>query len=178
MKPDHEAREADSYREALGERVESGRSSTRSVRLAMAPAAALLKAAISVGRIVPEQKVLDAYLRRRPGQRAALSGFVRHLRVTLDTELKLPPHNRRAAERRRHQKLREAMLELMRGNADGSRIEQRWIAASLGYFHNVPRKVAERVVADDVSPDREGLTVQIRDKQYWIPLRRARQRVA
>ena len=84
----------------------------------MAPAAGLMEAALTKGRTVPDQKVLDGYLRKTPGQRAAVSGFVRHLRVTLDTELKLPPLDRRAARRRRRRKLREEMLELMRAERD------------------------------------------------------------
>ena len=83
VKPDATAREADSdqrridatldrfptgsrarnilksYREVLEERVEAGRSSTRSVRLAIAPAAGLLEAAIHEGGKVPNQNALE-----------------------------------------------------------------------------------------------------------------------
>ena len=195
VKPDPEAREAESnrrrieatldrfpegsrareiledYHDTLEERVEAGRTSTRSVRLAIAPAAGLLKAAIEVDRMVPDQKVLDGYVRKIPGQRAALSGFVTHLRDKLDTELTLPPLDRQAADRQRHRKLRAEMLELMRGGATGPSADRQWMATALAYFHDVPKKVADEAANQNAGPDRQGWNVQIAGKQYWIPPR-------
>ena len=158
------------YHDVLDERVEKGRTSTRSVRLAMAPAAGLMKAALRKGRTVPDQKVLDGYLRKTPGQRAAVSGFVTHLRVTLDTELKLPPLDQRAAKRRRRRKLREEMLELMRGGGSGPAVERRWMATALAYFHDVPRKAVERVDDSDIVSEPDGMSVRLGGRRYWIPL--------
>ena len=159
------------YHDTLEERVEAGRTNTRSVRLAIAPAAGLLKAAIQVGRMVPDQRVLDGYLRKTPGQRAALSGFVTHLRDKLDTELTFPPLDRRAAERQRRRKLRAEMLELMRGGATGPSADRQWMATALAYFHDVPKKVADEAANKNAGPDRQGWNVGIGGKQYWIPPR-------
>ena len=159
------------YHDTLEERVEAGRTNTRSVRLAIAPAAGLLKAAIQVGRMVPDQRVLDGYLRKTPGQRAALSGFVTHLRDKLDTELTFPPLDRRAAERQRRRKLRAEMLELMRGGATGPSADRQWMATALAYFHDVPKKVADEAANKNAGPDRQGWNVRIGGKQYWIPPR-------
>ena len=161
----------ESYCEVLDERVEAGRSSTRSVRLALAPAAGLLEAAIQLGRTVPDQKVLDGYLKKTPGQRAAVSGFVSHLRVALNTELKLPPYDRQAATRGRRRKLREELLDLMRTSESGSEVDQRWIAAALAYFHELPRKAADGFDVAEIVLDRGGMTIQIGEQRYWIPPR-------
>ena len=160
----------ESYLESLDERVDEGRSSTRSVRLAIGPAAKLVEAAMKRGRLVPDQMVLEGYLRKTPGQTAALSGFVTHLRGTLGTELKLPPRDRRAAERRRRRKLREEMLELMRGGTTEPTTERRWMKTALVYFHGVPRKAADCVDDSDIVPEREGMSVQVEGRSYWIPL--------
>ena len=168
----------DSYHAVLDERVEAKLSSTQSVRLALAPAAGLIETAMGLGQTMPNQKALDIYLRRAPGQWAAISGFVGHLRKSYGAAFTLPRREPQAARRKQRRKLREELLNLMRGNADGPRIEQRWIAASLGYFHDVPRKVAEAVAADDVTADRDGLNAHIGGKQYWIPLRRDHRRAA
>ena len=202
VKPDSTAREADSdrrrieatlgrfrsgsparmvlesYHEVLDERLEAGRSSTRSLRLALAPAAGLLDTAIRLGRAVPDQKTLDAYLRKAPGQRAAVSGFAAHLRDRHGAEITVPRRDPQAARRKLHSKLRAELIELMRGNAKGPQSEQRWIAASLGYFHDVPKKVAAAVAAQDVTPDRDGMNVQIAEKRYWIPRLEDRRRAA
>ena len=202
VKPDSAAREADSdrrrieatlgrfrpgspailvlesYREVLDERLEAGRSSTRSVRLALSPAAGLLETAIRLGRAVPDQKALDTYLRKAPGQRAAVSGFAAHLRDRHGAEITVPRRDPQAARRKLHSKLRAELIELMRGNAKGPQSEQRWIAASLGYFHDVPKKVAAAVAAQDVTLDRDGMNVQIAEKRYWIPRLEDRRRAA
>ena len=161
----------ESYCVALDERVEAGRSRTRSVRLSLAPAARLLEAAISRGRTVPDQRVLDGYLKKTPGQRAAVSGFVRHLQVTLNTEIKLPPYERGAAARRQRQMLRKDMLELMRANESGPAADRRWAVTALAYFHDVPRQKADGVNIQAADLERNGMTVQIGGRDYWIPRR-------
>ena len=161
----------ENYLKSLNERVDEGRSSTRSVRLAIGPAASLIEAAMKRGRLVPDQKVLDGYLRKTPGQRAALSGFVTHLRGTRGTELKLPPQDRRTAEGQRRRKLREEMIELMRRGETGTAAERRWMTAALAYFHDMPRKVAGNIGEPEIVPERDGMSVQIGGESYWIPPR-------
>ena len=197
VKPDSAAREADSdrrrikatlgrfqkgsparmvlesYRDVLEERLDAGRSCMRSVRLALSPAASLLETAIQLGRVVPDQKTVDAYLRKAPGQRAAVSGFIAHLRDWHGAEVALPRRDPEAARRKQRQKLRAVLLELMRGNEWGLAAERRWMATALACFHGVPRKAAEGVDAADTVPDRGGMNVHIGDRDYWIP-RRAR----
>ena len=202
VKPDSAAREADSdrrrieatlgrfrsgsparlvlesYREVLDERLEAGRSSTRSVRLALSPAAVLLETAIRLGRAVPDQKTLDAYLRQAPGQRAAVAGFVAHLRDRHGAEIAVPRPDPRAAQWKRRRKLRAEMLELMLGDDSGPMTERRWMVTALAYFHDVPRKTAEGVDDSDMEQVQDGTSVQVHGQSYWIPLRSDRRDVA
>ena len=117
------------------------------------------------------RRLLDGYLKKTPGQRAAVSGFVSHLRVALNTELKLPPYDRQAATRGRRRKLREELLDLMRTSESGSEVDQRWIAAALAYFHELPRKAADGFDVAEIVLDRGGMTIQIGEQRYWIPPR-------
>ena len=80
------------YYEHLMQRVRTGATSLRSVRLAVSPAASLLVFADVMGRMPPDQKALDGFLRQTPGQRAALSGFVKYLREKHGVEMTLPKH--------------------------------------------------------------------------------------
>ena len=162
-----------SYHRVLDDRRQSGRTSLRSVRLALAAATGLLDAARELDRSAPDQQTLDSYVARTPGQRAALSGFVVHLRNTHDMALQLPPPDRQAARRKRHRKLREQMLDLMRTSDRATAgDDQRWIAVALRYFHDVPTKVANQAATRPATEEKGGLSVRIRDQSYWIPLPR------
>ena len=162
----------ESYCAVLDKRIEAGRSNVRSVRLATTPAAGLLEETMRLGRKKPDQRALDAYLRQAPGQRAALAGFVAHLRKVHGATLVLPKRNPRAAQRKRRRKLKKDLLELMCGDDSGPQTAQRWIVLALAYFHDVPRKVAAGVRLEDTVPDRNGLKVRIGEQQFWIPLRK------
>ena len=92
----------------------------RSMRLALTPAADLLKTAAQRQRMPPDQTALDTFLREKPGQAAALSGFVSHLRRTRSAELTIPNRSARERDRARRNKLRPEMLALMQ-EADNTR---------------------------------------------------------
>ena len=70
----------DGYRKALEASMADGKTTLRSIRLALSPTAALLLAGRGIGQVPPGQAALDAYLAKSPGQRAAVSGFTCHLR--------------------------------------------------------------------------------------------------
>ena len=165
-----------SYHAMLGERRESGRTSIHSVRIALAAAAGLLDAARELDTPVPNQRALDTYLSRAPGQRAALSGFIAHLRKSHDLGLQLPPLDRHAARRKRRRKLRAQLLDLMRTCDSGGTHddEHRWIALALAYFHDVPSKVASQAATRPATAVHNGLSVLVDGRSYWIPLARPR----
>lgn len=162
-----------SYHRLLVERNRSGRTSIHSARLALSAAGGLLDAARELEPPVPTQETLDAYLSRAPGQRAALSGFIAHLRKSRDLPLRIPPRDAQAARRKRRRKLREQLLELMRsrnGVCETARTsDAQWIAVALAYFHDVPTKVANQAATRPPAADDGGLSIRIQDQLYWIP---------
>ena len=157
------------YRAALNERVRSGKLTVRSMRLGLTPTVALLKTAIAAGRELPRQETLDALLREAPGQRAALMGFVRWLRETHDIALALPPKPAATALRQRRANARREVLALLREGSDGENFAERWRVAALAYFHDVALKSAREARNEDVEPDRDGLRIEIKGEDYWIP---------
>ena len=158
------------YHHSLTRRVEAGRIKYRSVRLALASASGLLVTAIELGRDSPDQRTLDVYLKRTPGQRDGVSGFLSHLRGAHGIELSLPKRNALSARTKRRKKLKNELLLLMRDASKGADRDAKWIRAALAYFHDVPRNVANSVSIESAIPDREGLSVHIHTKHYWIPL--------
>ena len=157
------------YHRQLTQRTRSGAASLRSARPAIAPAASLLTFARAKGRMPPDQKVLDGYLRQTPGQRAALSGFVRYLRHEHGAKLTLPRSDPERTYRKRRKGLEAEMLTLMgKGGADPES-RRRWLCAALAYFHNVPLKTGRRVREEHVTPEENGMTIRIGTDSYWIP---------
>ena len=110
----------DSYHRSLAERVQTGKIKIHSVRLAITSAAGLLATAFERGRGAPDQRSLDVYLKRAPGQRDGVSGFLAHLRDEHGIALSLPKRNTMSSQRRRRNKPQERIAstdEERRGQA-------------------------------------------------------------
>ena len=157
------------YHDVMMRRHESGETTLRSIRLALTPAVSLLEVARETGSMPPDQKALNALLRRSPGQRAAVSGFVNHLRNTHGVEIALPRGGTLASRRKRHRRLERDVLALMREGGSGEAFERRWICTALAYFHDLPSKTGRTVAKQDIRADRNGMQVLINGRSYWIP---------
>lgn len=142
----------------------------RSIRLAMTPASALLIKGREVGRMPPDQKVLDSYLEQTPGQRAAASGFVCYLRDKHGIQIALPKANSGKALLNRKKKLEEEMLALMQEGGAGDEFRKRWLPVALAYFHGLPRKAGRSATTLGPPDTQEGFTALWRGTSYWIPI--------
>lgn len=151
------------YYNYLLTRKESGQSTTRSVRLAIKPAIALSQGT----KDMPTQLDLDSYLRRKPGQRAAISGFVRFLRDQYSVEWSLPRRIRKSniyvkkdAERR--------LIELLQKPSSSTLYQKRLLRAKLHYFHGVEIKAKDMKLEAEIVDDRY-CVVKISGNQYFLP---------
>jgi hypothetical protein len=62
------------------------------------------------------------------------------------------------------------MLKSLMGEAaSGVDVLDRWPAAALVYFHGVA-KVSKKGMALTSDPEKNGLIVTLKGKEYWIPL--------
>lgn len=153
-----------------------GSTSLRSVRLSLFPAAALLQKGVEAGLFPPNQDLLCTYLDKKPGQRAAVSGFVRFLREVVGVDIFMPEKNPGLARRRRRHHLEAQLKVLLEDSGDSPAIERRWVRVALEYFHGLPSRSAKRIKNDDILVERGGLSVPLDGKEYWIPARSAETR--
>jgi hypothetical protein len=158
------------YHDTLLVEVTAGKLSLRSVRLAMTPAKSLLLEAQKMGLKKPDQKTVDVYLAKVPGQRAALSGFVRYLREAHSADVVVPKVKDGAAQKARQRRLEQEMLAMMRDGGEGDEFMRRWVSVVLTYFHGLPRKVGGEVDLKMLKADGEGVVLDFSGKSYWVPL--------
>lgn len=160
----------DGYYKSLMVDLTEEKTTLRSIRLALTPAAALLIKGREMGRMLPDQKVLDSYLEETPGQRAAVSGFVCYLRVKHEVALALPKANSGKALLNRKKKLEAEMLVLMREGGEGDEFRKRWLSVALAYFHGLPKIVGKTIQSEDVLKEADcGTSVNWNGHKYWIP---------
>lgn len=164
----------DGYHKAMITGMKDKETTLRSVRLAMTPAAALLLKGREVKQMPPNQELLNEYLKKTPGQRAAVSGFVRYLRDEYGIEICLPKAGVEA-EKRKKKKLEEEMLALMRTGDEGDRFGRQWLSVALAYFHGLPKKTVTAEVYGNMKPtlDGTGVVLTLNGKEYWLPARMA-----
>jgi len=160
----------DGYHKSLQGNLLKGETTLRSIRLALSPAAALLLKAKEIEVMPPDQRALAAYLEIAPGQRAAVSGFVRYLREVMATEIALPKFDAEKARRNRSQQLEAKMLKLMRVGADGKTNNRRWLSISLAYFHGLSVNAGKNLSEEQISIHQDGgYTVTLNGEKYWVP---------
>lgn len=114
--------------------------------------------------------MLDAYLAKTPGQRAAVSGFVGFLRVDHKLNLTLKPvndHSRKAKKKR----LRDELLRLMAENDQGQAGRLKVLRVVMAYFYDVAQKKITDVVLSTrvVASDDVGGTFVVDGVDYWLP---------
>ena len=158
------------YHDTLMTLEKAGKLGLRSVRLALAPAKALLLEAQKIGLKKPDQKVVDAYLAKVPGQRAALSGFVRYLREAHSANVVVPKTKDGATQKVRQRKLEQEMLAMMCEGGEGEEFMRRWVSVGLAYFHGLPRHVGREVTGANVRTEDNGVVMELSDRSYWLPL--------
>lgn len=117
----------------------------------------------------PDQRTVDKYLAKVPGQRAGLTGFVRYLREAHSVVVAIPKAKDGATQKVRQRKLEQEMLAMMRENGEGEEFLRRWVSVGLAYFHGVSRKVGRAVDLEGLKVGDEGAVLAFPGKSYWVP---------
>ena len=157
------------YHATLRARAKAGTCTLRSVRLALSPAAGLLEMAAAGRGLLPDQRILEAFLRQSPGQQAAVSSFVTYLRGSYGTELALPRRNARQRQKERRAKLLPELLAVLREAGRTEAVDRRWLRIALQYFHDLPARAGKNAADDDLATNADGITVRVKNQSYWIP---------
>lgn len=156
------------YRVHLESKPNKRANSLRSVRMGMRSAANLVLVSEAAGRPMPSSESLRSLLAETPGVAASLASFISFLNASYQLSIVFPKDNRDAIKLRR--KRAELVLKSLMGEAaSGVDVLDRWPAAALGYFHGVT-KVSKKGIALTNDPEKNGLLVTLKGKEYWIPL--------
>ncbi|MDA3502321.1 hypothetical protein MKL32_12180 [Acinetobacter sp. AOR34_HL] len=153
------------YQAELMAKLYAGRTTLKSVRLALQPAVGLLLQRINQ---IPTQSEVGMYLAERSGQRAALTGFINYLNKNYDLNL-ICGHSEKEkiqAQQRKQKNLENEMIVFI----IKSREEQNsihiidWIRLSMQYFHDCSYKTSSKF---EVNQDQ--CTVLQDGKTYVLP---------
>lgn len=153
----------------LNERLESGTTSLRSVRLALTPATKLMQLVKTRGRDKPAQADLTVYLQKSPGQRAAISTFIGFLSRNCGLKISLPAKNTRAAKKKK-QLLEAELIKLLKKGGSGKLFQKKLLRAALAYFYDLPKNSVQSSTINDIRITKNGgAEVLINNFTYWIP---------
>jgi hypothetical protein len=153
------------YKNGLQAKIVAGRTSIRTVRLSLRPAASLLKCGDENGVQLPDQSALDRYLLTSPGQKASLTGFVMFMNKRYDTGLVIRLDKPRTQSQRRR-KLEVELAALLAQEVRDEGFKNQWISVSLAFFHGLARRNLKNatVVTED-----SGFLIGWNGKTYWVP---------
>lgn len=155
------------YYAVLNERVTSGRMTVRSCRMALHVAWSLMNVCTLFCHQLPLKEDVRRYLRKAPGQRNNLQGFISYLNVQHGTALQLPRKKIHFHERSRR-KLEKQLIALIReGSINFQHAPSLRIA--LACFHHLTLSQASQIVAQgQLTRTNDGLTVTWEGKRYWV----------
>lgn len=164
------------YQNYMLKRLENGKTSLRSIRLAMTPATHLLELSLRMNKHLPDQSVLIHFLWLHAGQRAAISGFVNYLNKEYCTELKLPKKSEDIRlvlsypKEGRENMLRKKLIDYLNSDSADPRLPRRILRAALGYLHSV--HLPKDIVIEDFMwrPEADGSAVLMMGGwEFWLP---------
>lgn len=163
------------YEKLLRVRQQNGKTSVRSIRLALTPAVKLLMTSNDIKKTLgnlPEQDALDHYLLKCPGQQAAITGFINYLNDAYSLTL-MSKVNRRKTREFRRKKLEEKLLLFLRDKRpnDTTDLEQ-WVLIAIEYFHDIrlTKRELRSVLSTIVSTENSGISLKIANTEYYLPL--------
>lgn len=160
----------EAYYRRLAARWYARETSARSLRLALRPAADLLDMGRYMGQVPPDQRAFEEFLRKKPGQRAALSGFMSYLREAYGIILSSPKLEGGDRRQKRKDALEKELLDIMDNNEGLEHKWRAWVAVGLAYFHGLPKKVGRTIGKGRISFNADGsFTINWKGELYWVP---------
>lgn len=157
------------YYEDLYAKYENGKTSIRSIRLALTPAVKLLQYCDYFNTEKPNMNILSGYLWLYPGQRSAITGFINFLRKRFKFDMSLTDISKtiifkRPKTSKKH--LKQRLINLLR---EPEKDKQLLLKTAIEYLHSI--KVPDNVFLDyyhikikDNSP-----YIEISKSQFYIP---------
>lgn len=126
------------YYAKLLNKIDTGKTTIKSVRLALQPAVGLMTNLIKL----PRQTDVDGYLKQKSGQRAALLGFINFINQEYNLDLKidkLTVSDKQKIKEKRKQELEKRVIDYVvrcRKNPNAFNLNE-WVRLALPYFHGI-----------------------------------------
>jgi hypothetical protein len=159
------------YMTKLQRRQHEGKTTIRSIRLALTPAVGLSQLVIKAGYDLPSQTLLDAYLIDHPGQKAAIIGFINFLNheYQIDIKARVDP---KLTRRNRRKKLEAALGAMMKDDNKDAEFLWKWAPVALEYFHGVkiPKRMLRSLLESAEYVDESGLNLIVNRQAHYIPI--------
>jgi hypothetical protein len=134
------------YHDMLDQKLKEGKTSIRSVRLAMTPAKRFLEYCLYCGKERPDLEGLEGYLWIFPGHKSALTGFVNflneHFKVVLDIRSIKKPKLCRPRSSRKY--LKQKLIRALQDEKYLRNIgNDKFLRIAIGYLHwvDVPNQI-------------------------------------
>jgi len=157
------------YYEEMLSRYNLGKTSARSLRLAITPVVAMLALGLQQGKNTPDTELIKQYLWLHYGQRAALTGFINFLKRRENTDISLPSKHSFVFNRplKSKTRLRQEIIDKLRSN----NFEQdNYLKIAIEYFHNIrfPMEL-NKIKALPVKIDNNWYRLSLAGKKLLIP---------
>lgn len=155
------------YKQKLDEKMHHGKTSSRSIRLAIKPAVALMLS-IQDKQLLPDLAKIKVYLNEYSGQAAALTGFINFLNDQYGTDidyisLKHSNFLKDATKR----KLEKELISMLSPNTNFNVIT--WVKKGLQLFHGMRYQDALKIKIEMIVESKDGYNISYNKQNYWLP---------
>lgn len=158
------------YHEHLEQKLLEGRTSLKSVRLALQPAVGLCMQYEVKGLNTPTQEHIDSYLLVKHGQYSALYGFVTFLNKNYDLMLGCNRPDEDDIQKLKKKEIEKEMILLYsQPKPLSSKDRLKWLQLSMAYFHQIDIKLKTLQTITTYPCNEEMSKIIIKDKEYWLP---------
>lgn len=159
-----------SYKGELDIKMKDGKTSIRSIKLAIKPAVALMHYVCASGAILPNLDHVKAYLIDFSGQAAALTGFINFLNKNFDTSIDyLAFKKSKNFNKKRKNKVEKEIIQLMDKPLYNKEDVLNWVKNGLRYFHNVSYVESLKVKFEMITETDDGYAILLQNHSYWLP---------
>lgn len=162
------------YYKSLSIKQKSGKTSFRSIRLAMTPAAKLINLCIHFGVDKPNNEILYGLLWVSSGQRAAITGFVNFLNHHYQMNLTIAPREEIAINRPKESTLqnKQRLITLLRNPNDTEEYKNVLIVVSLAYLHRISVPKLAWVSVSMLKKNKGGdYYLRLAGQDFYLPFR-------
>lgn len=159
------------YHALLLEKIKQGKTSLKSLRLALQPVVGVYQQFGLSGAQVLSQIQLERYLTNRPGQRNALFGFICFLNRTQELALECEIPALKQINKAKRQEVEQQLILLARQVKPLSKKDQlRWLQLGMKYFHNQEVSLKALVNVPFSIQSNDGmLKLDYHNKHYYLP---------